>query len=77
MTIYQPYTSAIAKRSRQLQEKYHLTRYDARHIASAEIAGANFFITSDRKLIRKYGGVLSLIDPLLSFEQYGNTSKNI
>ena len=73
--IYQNYTDAIAKRALELQRKYNMTRYDARHVASAEIAKADIFITSDQALIKKFKGELCLLDPIAFFKQYDNYNK--
>lgn len=74
-SIYQNYTDAIAKRARELQKEYGLTLYDARHIASAEIAKADVFITSDQTLIKKYNSTLPVVDPITFFKKYDNNNK--
>jgi len=73
--MYQNYTDTIAKRARELQREHGLTRYDARHVASAEIAKANAFITSDQALIKKYNGNLYVVDPITFFKKYDNINK--
>ena len=73
---YGNYAPQMAKRARELQRENDLTRYDARHIATAEAVGADFFITSDVGLLKKYAGALRVVDPLAFFQQYGDYTKN-
>jgi len=44
-------TDTIIKRAKEF-EKYNIKSYDALHLASAEISGANVLLTTDKKFIR-------------------------
>lgn len=51
-TLYQPLTPPIIDRARQLQTQ-GLKNFDALHIATAEAAQADAFLTCDRRLINR------------------------
>ncbi len=61
-TFYQEMNAEIAERGRALQEQ-GLGAIDALHVASAEAAGTDYFLTCDDRLIRRYQGSLNLVTP--------------
>ncbi len=69
-TRYQDYTDEISIRASALKNEYNITSYDARHIASAEIAKIDFFITCDYQLVKKYTGDLKVITPIIFIKNY-------
>jgi len=65
----------IKKLAKILSEKFKTEFIDALHIASAQFARVDFFITSDYNLIKKYKGELKAISPrqfLQEYEKYKN-----
>ena len=69
------YSEEIRKRAIALEKKYNLAPYDARHIASAEAAKVDFFITCDYTLPKKYKGSIAVVTPLTFIDTYGNRYK--
>ncbi len=61
-TFYQEMNAEIAEGGRSLQEQ-GLGAIDALHVASAEAAGAEYLLTCDDRLIRRYQGSLNLVTP--------------
>lgn len=72
--IYQNLNAQIEKRSRQLVEKTGMTPIDALHLATAEYASVDLFITSDYNIIKKYKGDLRVIAPLDFLNYYENSN---
>ena len=72
--IYQNLNDQIEKRARQLTESEGMTPIDALHLATAESANVDFFITTDYDIIKKYKGSLKVIRPLDFFRFYENTN---
>jgi predicted nucleic acid-binding protein len=66
------YNKEIRKRATVLERNYNLKPYDARHIASAEAAKVDFFITCDYTLPKKYEGNIAVVTPLTFIDTYGN-----
>lgn len=50
--VWQDYTSDVGKLAKRLG-KHNLTEWDARHVATAEIAGCDWFLTTDLALIKR------------------------
>lgn len=69
---YQDYTETVRQRAMTLKEKCSLTPFDARHLASAEVARVDLFITCDHALVKKYHGQVSVITPLTFYSAYAN-----
>ena len=69
------YDEEIRKIALALEKKYGLRPYDARHIACAETAKVDFFITCDYTLPKKYKGAVPVITPLTFIDSYGNRYK--
>ena len=61
--IFQSYTESAAERVTELVDACQLTLYDARHIAVAEAARVDFFLTCDYDLVKKYQGTLNVMTP--------------
>ena len=75
--VYQPVDEDIRTRAEQLEEA-GVGPLDALHIACAEAAGSNIFLTCDDRLMRDYEGGLKVMNPVdfvvSEGEQYGNRS---
>lgn len=69
------YSEEIRERSMVLENEYNLAPYDARHIACAEAAKVDYFITCDYTLPKKYRGDISVVTPLTFIDTYGNRYK--
>ena len=61
--FYQKLNLKIKKRAKQL-EQLKIFPVDALHLASAEIAKADYFITCDYDIIKKYQGNPEVINPI-------------
>ena len=70
--IYQNLNAQIEKRSKQLVKDLGMTAIDALHLAAAEAADVDFFITCDYNIIKKYKGNLKIIKPLDFLKLYEN-----
>jgi len=53
---------AIIERGRELEER-GLKTMDALHVACAEAAGCDYFLTCDDRLIRRYAGGIKVVNP--------------
>lgn len=51
-----------SRRARQLQAE-GFSVLDALHLASAEQAGVDYFLTCDDRLVRRYSGKLKVVNP--------------
>ena len=71
-TTYQDFTQTIRQRAKVLREEFNLSLYDARHLASAETAGADLFITCDYALAKKCKGRFNVTTPLSTVQYYEN-----
>lgn len=69
---YQNYTEAIRGRASMLGQEYKLKPFDSRHIATAEAARVDFFVTCDYTLVKQYRGSISIITPLMFLNIHGN-----
>ena len=63
-TDYQRLDVQVQKRARALEDKSGVKAIDALHIASAEAAGVDFFVTCDYDVVKRYKGRLSIVTPL-------------
>lgn len=69
---YQEAIPAILKRGESLQEESRLGALDSLHIAAAETANVDFFVTCDYTLVKRYKGTLKVVVPLEFMHQYEN-----
>lgn len=60
-TLYQEETEEIVERGRELQQE-GLGIIDALHVACAEAAGSDYLVSGDDRLIRRYRGLLNVVD---------------
>ena len=60
---YQELNEAIAERAQELVQQ-GLGAMDALHLACAEAAGSDYFLTCDDRLIRRYQGNINAINPV-------------
>ena len=60
---YQELNEAIAERAQELVQQ-GLGAMDALHLACAETAGSDYFLTCDDRLIRRYQGNINAINPV-------------
>ena len=71
--VSQNLTAQIFERATTL-EKQGIDAIDALHLASAEEAGSEYFITCDDKIIKNYSGGLKALNPVqFILEEGGNT----
>ena len=75
-SIYQNLNEQIRIRSMQLVEKMKLSSIDSLHLATAEHAGVDFFITCDYNLIRRYKWDVQVVTPLQFLTSYENNNSN-
>ena len=68
--IFQSYTEAAAERVKELVDACNLSLYDARHIAVAEAAQVDFFLTCDYDLVKKYQGTMNVMTPTTFANNY-------
>jgi predicted nucleic acid-binding protein len=69
---YQSLNDSIVDRVEKLVREYHLQPLDAVHLASAEAAQVDFFITCDYTVSKRYRGMLHIITPLQFQQHYEN-----
>lgn len=60
---YQKVNEAIVERAQELEQQ-GLGAIDALHVACAEAAGSDYFLTCDDRLIRRYQGSLNVLTPV-------------
>lgn len=60
---YQEVNDATVERAQELQQQ-GLGTVDALHVACAEAAGSDYFLTCDHRLIRRYQGSLNVLNPV-------------
>ena len=68
--IYQNVNEKIHKRAREITKQFKIKNLDALHLATAEQAKVDFFITCDYTLIKRFGGKLKVISPTKFLEEY-------
>ena len=69
---YQNLNDSIVRRAQTIVQEYRLQPLDAVHIASAEAAQVDFFITCDYTVLKRYQGTLHIITPLQFWQHYEN-----
>jgi predicted nucleic acid-binding protein len=69
---FQNLSGDIVQRAQAIVQSYGLQALDAVHIASAEAAQVDFFITFDYTVLKRYGGTLRIITPLMFEQEYEN-----
>jgi len=75
--IFRSYTEDAAGRVKELVDICKLSLYDARHVAVAEAAQVDFFLTCDYDLVKKYQGTLNVMTPITfanNYEQHDEKS---
>lgn len=73
--VYQNVDDKTKKRAHFLTQKMMLSPIDALHLATAEQATADIFITCDYGIIKKYKGRMKTINPLEFLKFYENSLK--
>lgn len=69
---YQNLSDNIAQRAETIVHEYQLQPLDAVHLASAEAAQVDFFITCDYTVLKHYRGTLHIVTPLQFQQHYEN-----
>lgn len=69
---FQNLSDDIVRRAQELVQAYRLQALDAVHIASAEAAQVDFFLTCDYTVLKCYKGTLRIITPLQFQQEYEN-----
>ncbi|MEK7541578.1 MAG: PIN domain-containing protein [Patescibacteria group bacterium] len=67
---YQDVDDGVYRRASALVKKSKIRPIDALHIAAAEAAGVDLFLTCDYSLLRKYKGAMRATDPLSFMTSY-------
>jgi len=70
--MYQNLNDSVVRRAQTIVQEYRLQPLDAVHIASAEAAQVDFFITCDYTVLKRYQGTLHIITPLQFWQHYEN-----
>jgi len=70
--LYQNLTDDIVRRAQAIVQAYRLQAIDAVHIASAEAAQVDYFITCDYTVLKRYKGTLRIVTPLAFQKHYEN-----
>ena len=73
--IFQSYTETAHERAEQLVSERKFSLYDARHIAVAETAQVDFFLTCDYDLVKKYQGNMNVVTPATFANNYEQHDK--
>lgn len=68
---YQKVNATIQKRATEIN-KAGIDPLDALHLSTAEIANADFFITCDEKILKKYKGELKTFNPVDFIQSWEN-----
>ena len=69
---YQNLSDSIVQRAQTIVHEYRLQPLDAAHLASAEAAQVDFFITCDYTVLKHYRGTLHIVTPLQFQHHYEN-----
>lgn len=62
-TLYQKLNQRIKKRAKEIEE-LKIAPIDSLHLASAEAAGVDYFVTCDYDITGRYKGKLKIMDPV-------------
>jgi predicted nucleic acid-binding protein len=71
-SVYQNLSDSIVYRAQIIVHEYRLQPLDAVHIAVAEAAQVDFFITCDYTVLKRYRGTLHVVTPLQFQQHYEN-----
>src|SRR5437016_1042810 len=69
---YQNVSDSTVHRAQTIVQEYRLQPLDAVHIATAEAAQVDFFITCDYTVLKRYQGTLQIVAPLQFAQHYEN-----
>jgi predicted nucleic acid-binding protein len=69
---YQKLNDSIVDRAEKIVREYQLQPLDAVHLATAEAAQVDFFITCDYTVLKHYRGTLHIVTPLQFQQHYEN-----
>ncbi|MFY9463261.1 MAG: PIN domain-containing protein [Candidatus Sungiibacteriota bacterium] len=69
-TGYVNLDEAIRCRATDIQKTSKLHALDALHIACAEAAGVDFFVTCDYTVIKRYQGNIRVVSPIAFIHEY-------
>ena len=75
-TVYQDIDDGIEARAATLVEEMHVQPVDAAHLAAAEAAQVDYFITCDYAVIKRYQGGIKVVSPLSFIYDYQHDDKN-
>jgi hypothetical protein len=75
-TVYQDIDEDTEARATTLVHEMHVQPVDALHIAAAEAAQVDYFITCDYAVIKRYEGNMNVVSPLSFVEDYNHDDKN-
>ena len=67
---YQNVSDSTVHRAQTIVQEYRLQPLDAVHIATAEAAQVDFFITCDYNLVKKYQGHMQVMTPVTFANHY-------
>lgn len=73
--IYQNVDEHIRKQAEKLVQTINISPIDALHLASAEAANADVFITCDYGILKKYKGKVKATTPLEFVSYYDHANK--
>jgi predicted nucleic acid-binding protein len=71
---YQNLNEVTKERALEIEKTFKIQPIDAMHLAAAESAQVELFITSDYNVVKKYRGNLRVIKPLDFLKYYENTN---
>jgi predicted nucleic acid-binding protein len=60
---FQPIDSEVVAQAEQIEKTDRIKGVDALHLACAEAAGVDYFVTCDDRLIRRYSGQVAIKTP--------------
>jgi predicted nucleic acid-binding protein len=69
---YQHLNDSIVQRAQMIVQEDRLQPLDAVHLASAEVAQVDFFLTCDYTVLKRYQGTLRIVAPLEFQQHYEN-----
>lgn len=72
--VYQNVNVNIKKQAENLVKTKNISPIDALHLSTAEYANANFFITCDYGILKKYKGKVKAITPLEFAQNYEHSN---
>ena len=75
-TVYQDINEDTEARAATLMEEMHVQPVDALHLAAAEAAQVDYFITCDYAVIKRYQGDITVVSPLSFIHEYKHDDKN-